>query len=374
MIEVDVQQRLGAFELDAAFRNDAGITALFGRSGSGKSTMISLIAGLKRPDRGHIRLDGQVLTDTASRVFVPKHRRRIGLVFQDALLFPHLTVRQNLLFGRWFRPRVARGVSLDMVVATLGIAPLLQRWPAQLSGGERQRVALGRALLANPRLLLLDEPLASLDMPRRLEILPLIERLRDEFGIPMVYVSHAVEEVARLASTVVLLDGGRVTAVGAPADVLGAPVEADRFARVSVLELSAGAFDARYGLTALHHPAGIVPLPGRIAAPGQRVRVVVHATDVTLATRPPQHLSIRTVLRGTIAAIARDGDPTATVTIALHGGGQLTALATRKALDELGLQPAAPIYALIKSVALDERTLATMSSAPPLSVPGPGAP
>lgn len=363
---------LGAFELDAAFHNGAGITALFGRSGSGKSTLISLIAGLMRPDYGRIRLDGQVLTDTANGVFVPKHRRRIGLVFQDALLFPHLTVRQNLLFGRWFRPRDAPGVSHDMLVATLGIAHLLQRWPAQLSGGERQRVALGRALLASPRLLLLDEPLASLDMPRKLEILALIERLRDELRIPMVYVSHAVEEVVRLASTVVILDGGRVTAVGAPAEVLGAPLETDRFARVSMLELTAGMFDDRYGLTTLHHPAGDVLLSGRIATPGQRVRVVVHATDVALAKRPPQHLSIRTVLRGTVAAVARDGDPTATVTIALNGSGQLTALATRKALDELGLQTGHAVYALIKSVALDERTLATKSPDQPPSVAGAG--
>ena len=175
MIRVDVALKLGAFALDVAFENDAGITALFGRSGSGKSMTINLIAGLARPDRGSIVLDGRVLVDTAASIFVPTYRRRVGLVFQDAQLFPHLSVRRNLLFGSWFAPKTASKVAFGRVVETLGIEHLLKRKPARLSGGERQRVAIGRALLASPEILLMDEPLASLDTERKLEILPLIE-------------------------------------------------------------------------------------------------------------------------------------------------------------------------------------------------------
>ncbi|HEU4358113.1 MAG TPA: ATP-binding cassette domain-containing protein, partial [Xanthobacteraceae bacterium] len=191
MIRVDVALKLGDFNLDVAFENGAGITALFGRSGSGKSMTINLIAGLARPDRGSIVLDGRVLVDTEANIFVPAYRRRVGLVFQDAQLFPHLSVRQNLLFGRWFAPKAASAIPFAPVVETLGIGHLLERKPARLSGGEKQRVAMGRALLASPEILLLDEPLASLDTERKLEILPLIESLRDEPGIPIVYVSHA---------------------------------------------------------------------------------------------------------------------------------------------------------------------------------------
>ena len=222
MIDVNVARRIGAFSLKVAFQNSDGITALFGRSGAGKSVTIGLIAGLARPDEGRIVLDDRILVDTQNRIFVPPHKRRIGLVFQDSHLFPHLGVKQNLLFGRWFAPRRERAISFDAVVQTLGIGHLLDRAPAQLSGGERQRVAIGRALLSCPRLLLFDEPFAALDVQRRLEILPLIETLRDEFKIPIVYVSHAVEEVARLAAWVVVLDNG------APTDVEPEPLVTSR--------------------------------------------------------------------------------------------------------------------------------------------------
>ena len=219
MITVNVALKLGSFDLDVAFENDAGITALFGRSGSGKSMTINLIAGLARPDRGRIVLDNTTLVDTEAHIFLPAYRRRVGLVFQDAQLFPHLSVKQNLLFGRWFAPKSERNIAFSRVVETLGIGHLLARKPALLSGGEKQRVAIGRALLATPQILLMDEPLASLDTERKLEILPLIEQLRDEFRIPIVYVSHAIEEVARLAASVVVMDHGHVVAVGTVEDV-----------------------------------------------------------------------------------------------------------------------------------------------------------
>src|SRR6478672_8759572 len=261
MIRVDVALKLDAFDLDVAFENGAGITALFGRSGSGKSMTINLIAGLARPDRGSIVLDGRILVDSEAGIFVPAYRRRVGLVFQDAQLFPHLSVRQNLLFGRWFAPKTARTVAFAPIVETLGIGHLLKRKPTRLSGGEKQRVAMGRALLASPELLLMDEPLASLDIERKLEILPLIESLRDDFRIPIVYVSHALDEVARLAATVVMLDNGRVVATGKVEDVLGAGLAAagvDRFERSSVVTGRLGVTDTAYGLTEIKHPAGTI--------------------------------------------------------------------------------------------------------------------
>ena len=221
MLEVDIEHRLGAFELDIHFRSGRGLTALFGRSGAGKTSIVNVIAGLVRPERGRIVVDGSVLIDTELGIWVPAHRRRVGYVFQEDRLFPHLTVRQNLLFGRWFATRPSPAARLDDVVDLLGISPLLDRRPARLSGGEKQRVAIGRALLASPRLLLMDEPLASLDAQRKDEILPYIERLRDQAGVPIIYVSHAVAEVTRLASTIVLISDGRVRAVGPLQEIRG---------------------------------------------------------------------------------------------------------------------------------------------------------
>ena len=242
LVDVALKRAVPGFALDVAFRTTEGVTALFGRSGSGKSMTLAMIAGLTRPDAGHVRVGETVLLDTAARTSVPVHRRRIGLVFQDSHLFPHLTVRQNLKFGRWFAPRPERAIAFEAVIDTLGIGALLDRRPALLSGGERQRVAIGRALLACPRLLLFDEPFAALDRHRRLEILPLIERLRDEFAIPIVYVSHAIEEVVRLAATVLVLEAGAVIASGTPAEVLGKADQQQepRFGRVSVLSLRIG--------------------------------------------------------------------------------------------------------------------------------------
>lgn len=358
MIDVALARRVGDFRLDVAFANGSGITALFGRSGSGKSMTLGLIAGLARPDRGRVTLDGTVLLDTSARVNVPVHRRRIGLVFQDAQLFPHLSVRQNLRFGRWFAPRDARHVDFDAVVETLGLASLLARRPSRLSGGERQRVAIGRALLAAPRLLLFDEPLASLDRARKLEILPLVERLRDEFAIPIVYVSHAQEEVVRLATKVVVIDKGRVVAQGGPADVLrGLAQEEPRFGRVSVVEATVGPTDPTYGLTALRHPSGTLWVAGPAGPIGRKVRTLVRATDVSLAPGDVGPISIRSQLAGTVREIATEG-PLAATEIALDGGGALTALVTRQAIDALDLSVGSRVRALVKSVALDEASIA----------------
>jgi len=214
MLSVGVRKRLGAFAIDAHFASESGVTALFGASGAGKTTIIMMIAGLLRPDRGRIALDSELLFDADKRIDVKPWKRRIGTVFQEARLFPHLSVRHNLDYGRWMNGLKADPRTFAHVLELLDIGHLLDRRPGKLSGGERQRVAFGRALLMQPRLLLLDEPLASLDEPRKSEILPYLERLRDDGRVPMIYVSHNAEEVKRVATRVVRLDAGRVVAQG----------------------------------------------------------------------------------------------------------------------------------------------------------------
>jgi molybdate transport system ATP-binding protein len=214
MLRVDVFKRLGEFSIEASFASEGRVTGLFGASGAGKTSLISMIAGLLRPDRGTIAIDGEALDDTEARVHVPAHRRRIGYVFQDARLFPHYDVTQNLDYGRRMNGLAEDPANHARVVDLLDIGRLLDRRPGQLSGGERQRVALGRVLLAQPRLLLLDEPLGSLDEERKAEILPYLVRLRDEANVPMVYVSHDADEMRQLASQIVMLRRGRVTAFG----------------------------------------------------------------------------------------------------------------------------------------------------------------
>jgi molybdate transport system ATP-binding protein len=220
MIHFAATRRYSGFTLDAAFDAGSGITALFGPSGSGKSTIIRLMAGLEKPDDGQILLDDAVLADQRKGIFLPPHKRRIGLVFQDGQLFPHLSVRANLLYGRFFTKPAHRRFALDAVVDVMAIGHLLKRRPGHLSGGERQRVAMGRAILMSPRLLLMDEPLASLDQARKEDIIPFIAKLNAEFSIPVLYVSHAKDEVSRLASQVITLSSGRVAMCGNPGDVL----------------------------------------------------------------------------------------------------------------------------------------------------------
>lgn len=358
MIVFDCALFRGRFSLEAKFTSNGGILALFGPSGSGKSTIVRLIAGLDRPDRGLIHMGKRVLVDTERGIWVPVHKRRVGLVFQDGQLLPHLTVRQNLTYGRYFNPPAGHAVSFDAVVDLLGIAPLLGSMPQMLSGGERQRVAIGRALLASPEILLMDEPLASLDAERKLEILPFIERLRDETGLPIVYVSHALEEVARLAAKVVRLAGGRVMAEGAPAEVLSPPVQEmpeDRFEALSMLTAKFARELPEFGVTLLTHPAGEIVVPGRVDTKSADVHIAVRATNVTLALGKPDQSSVRTVLRGHVSRIREGEGPFALVEVDLEGGGRVVASATRLAVADLALAPGRPVFALIKSVSLDER-------------------
>lgn len=355
------------FRLDADFSISDGCVALFGASGSGKTTIAKLIAGLERPDRGRIVVDDRVLVDTAAGIDVPVHKRRVGLVFQDGQLLPHLSVRQNLAYGRYFAPKDETATSLDTVVDLLGIGHLLDARPATLSGGERQRVAIGRALFAAPRVLVMDEPLASLDAERKLEILPFIERLRDELALPIVYVSHAVEEVARLATVVVRLSGGQVIAEGPPADVFASALPeagADRFEAVSFLSGTAIRELPEFGITILAHPAGEITLSGRYGALNETVRIAIQASDVTLAVEKPHGLSVRTVLRGHVQKIAAGDGPSALATVELVGGGRVSAYLTRLAIADLGLAPGREVYALVKSVSIDARAVAMLGSRP----------
>ncbi len=357
MIAFDCNLPRDGFAFDVKFESDAGVTALFGPSGAGKSTVIQLIAGLTRPQRGRISVAGKVLVDTDRGVALPTHKRGVGLVFQDSQLFPHLSVRQNLTYGRFFSYPGDNRLTLEAVIDVLGIAPLLERSPRTLSGGERQRVAIGRALLASPSILLMDEPLASLDTSRKLEILPFIERLRDDVRIPILYVSHSVEEVARLASTVVKIADGKVVAVGPPGVVLapsGLAKGAERSDAVSMITGVFVRYDQEYGVTILSHPAGEIVLPGRIDPLRSPVRIVIRASDVTVAVGRPAQVSIRTVLEGTVSAIETRG-PFALISIALHGGDRIAATATRLAVNALGLSNGARVHALVKSTAIDLR-------------------
>jgi molybdate transport system ATP-binding protein len=360
-LDVDIALQLGGFALDARFATAPGITALFGRSGAGKTSIVNAIAGLVRPLRGRIAVDGAVLLDTGRGIDLPAHRRRVGYVFQEARLFPHLTVRQNLLYGRWFTARPERRTGLDEIVELLAIAPLLGRRPSGLSGGERQRVAIGRALLASPRILLMDEPLASLDAARKAEILPFVERLGHELRLPIVYVSHALDEVARLATTVVLVAEGGVVGVGAVADVLtrlDLRGHTGRFEAASVLEVRVAVQDETYALTRLDHAAGSLTVPRLDLPTGTAVRLRIRARDVAIAAAEPKGLSIRNVLPGRIAGLIEATPAIVEVRLDL-AGAPLLARITRRSAEELGLAPGRQVWALIKSVALERRGIAT---------------
>jgi molybdate transport system ATP-binding protein len=367
MLSVVVRHRLGDFLLDAAFESGGGLTALFGRSGSGKTSLVNAVAGLIRPQRGHIVVDGEVLTDTASGAFVPARRRHVGYVFQEGRLFPHLTVRQNLLYGYWFASRRGRPGEVEHVINLLGLGELLGRRPANLSGGEKQRVAIGRALLAQPRLLVMDEPLASLDEARKTEILPYIERLRDEFAIPIVYVSHAIAEVTRLATTLVVMSEGRVAAVGPPAAIMGRidlfPLTG-RAEAGAILSTRVAEHDIRFGLTTLRAAAGELRVPYIDMRLGTQLRVRIRARDVMIALEPPRGLSALNILPGRVAEIGPADGPI--VEIRLDCAGEaLIARLTRRSVESLGLVPGRQVYAVIKSIAFDHQAFAGVAPANP---------
>jgi molybdate transport system ATP-binding protein len=362
---VDIRHGFPGFRLDAAFEAPAGVTALFGRSGSGKTSIVNAVAGLLRPESGRIVADGATLVDVARGVFLPPHRRRVGYVFQDARLFPHLTVRQNLVYGRWFAPRGVRGPAFADVVELLGVGHLLDRRPGRLSGGEKGRVAIGRALLAAPRLLLLDEPFAALDEARKDELTPYLERLRDAATVPILYVSHAAAEVARLATTVALLEAGRVVRVGPAAEVLADLDAATGFGLREVGAILPGAVVRHHedGVSEIAVSGGALFVP-RVAAPaGARVRVRIPAQDVILSLDRPERLSALNVLPATVAGVREGRGPGVLVQLVI-GEDRLLARLTRRSARALGVAEGRRVYAIVKAVAVAPTDVAPAAPAP----------
>ncbi|MGH8131777.1 MAG: molybdenum ABC transporter ATP-binding protein [Steroidobacteraceae bacterium] len=353
MLRVSLVKRRDGFTLAATFAAPTpGVIALFGRSGSGKTTLVDILAGLIRPDEGEVELAGTVLTDTHRGIAVPAERRRIGYVFQDPRLFPHLTVAGNLRYGLRRTTAHPQFIRFDEVLALLGLANLLRRRPHQLSGGERQRVALGRALLSQPRLLLLDEPLAFLDVARREDVLPYLERLRDRLSIPIVYVSHQFDEVLRLATHIVLMHAGSVLAAGPVNEISLRPelrgiVGPDLVG--SVLDGRVTAVDAAGGTADLAIGSGTLRVTLTGVAVGTQVRVQLLARDIILATQPVQGLSVRNALLGTVTEIC--GDEPAGVLVRVDVGGAIVlARITDGARQALRLRTGDAVWALAKAV------------------------
>ena len=359
-IDVAFEGRLGTFALDAEFSVPAsGVTGLFGPSGCGKTTVLRCMAGLQRLARGRLALDGEVWQD--GERFLPPHRRSVGYVFQEASLFPHLSVTGNLLYAtRGCRPAPPdAALGFDEVVALLGLAPLLARSPRHLSGGERQRVAIGRALLSQPMLLLMDEPLSALDRPTKDEILPFLERLHDALSLPVVYVSHDMAEIRRLTDHLVLMRSGRVLAQGRLTDLQSdpaLPLAAERDAAVS-LDAVVEAYDPEYGLATLSVEGGrfLVPMS---KAPAGRSRLTIAAGDVSLAREQPRATTLLNVLPARILSAAPVGEHEMVVTLGLGAdgrGGRILARVTRRSWEQLGLAAGESVYAQAKSVALQPR-------------------
>ena len=351
-------ERGSAFTLDVDLQLPGrGITALFGPSGCGKTTLLRAVAGLVRPAPGRVVANGDVWQDDAAGVWRPTHRRPLGVVFQEASLFDHLNVQRNLDFGRRRVPASERRVSLEHAIDLLGIAPLLQRNPASLSGGERQRVAIARALATSPHLLLMDEPLAALDAARKAELLPYFERLQRELDMPVLYVTHSLDEVARLANEDVLMQAGRTVAQGPTAQLMTrmdlSLSQGDTAS--ALIEGTLESVDAAYGLLQVRFAGGVLQCVQAAGAPprtpGQRLRLRVQARDVSVALKAATDTSILNVLPATVQAIAQDGPAQSLLSLDV-GGCTLLARITRKSADALQLAAGQAVFAQIKGVAV----------------------
>lgn len=342
------------FTLEVALQlPSSGITALFGASGSGKTTCLRILAGLEPQARGRVCVAGEIWQDSAQGIFRPVHQRALGYVFQEASLFDHLSVQDNLKYGFKRTPPAQRQHGWDHAVALLGIVHLLSRWPHELSGGERQRVAIGRALASSPNLLLMDEPLAALDATRKAEILPYLERLQVELSIPIIYVSHALDEVARLADHLVLLDAGRALATG-PTEALLTRLDlplAHGDTASAVIQARIIGHETAYHLTLAEFAGGCLRVPQQALQPGQTLRIRVQARDVSLTLSPQTGTSILNILPARVTGLSADGP--GQVIVGLDAGGTpLLARVTRKSLDALGLAEGLQVYAQIKGVAI----------------------
>lgn len=349
-LHLDITHQLGPLTLSAAFEAGPGVTALFGRSGAGKTSIVNAVAGLLHPDAGRITLNDEVLFDASRHINQAAHKRRLGYVFQDTRLFPHLDVAANLRFGARYAPAPLSTTEQSRIIDMLGIGPLLRRRPLSLSGGEKSRVALGRALFAAPRMLLMDEPLAALDDPRKAEILPYFERLRDEAQMPILYVSHAMAEVARLADTLVLLNAGRVVRAGPLMDVLADPAAVPLVGVRDAGAVIEAVVDehGKDGLSRLSISAGALHLPGVAAPVGSRVRLRVLAQDVILSRARPQGMSTLNVIPATIDAVQAGLGPGTAVALRA-GDDRLLARITSRSVAELGLVPGMSVYCILQA-------------------------
>ena len=358
-LSIDVKVSFGNFGLEVAHQLAAeGITVLFGPNGSGKSTLLRTIAGLERGARGRIHYGETVWQDDGDRLFVPAHKRGVGYVFQDARLFPHLTVAGNLAYAEKRSGGCPNGLELETVVKTLDLQSLMARRVTGLSGGERQRVAIARTLMTRPRLLLMDEPLSALDIRRKAEILPYIEQLPGLFDVPIIYVTHALDEVARLADRMVVLSLGRKVAEGSVNDVLeriDLGPATGRFEAGVVLNVRVAGHDREYQLTRLDHHGQTITVPYADVPEGGMVRVRIRARDVALAIEKPEGLSIRNILKGTVSDIVEEPATAYAETLVDIGNARLRARITRKSAFDLGLSRGKPVFVLIKSVSFDRR-------------------
>ncbi len=360
-LKAEFSGTLGSFNINVRFETPLrGITALFGPSGSGKTTVLRCMAGLQRL-HGTLKIGADAWQDSGSNIFLEPHKRAVGYVFQEPSLFPHLSVRENLSYGarRAARETSIPGLQFDDVVDLLGIRALVDRSPKNLSGGERQRVAIGRALLSQPRLLLMDEPLAALDHKTKSEILQYLEALHSELSVPIVYVSHELSEVARLADRVVVLSGGRVSAVDNVAELferLDLPEMAGEADAGAILLARVIHHDEKFQLTHVDHRGQKFTMPKITADPGDEVRLRIRARDVSLAIHPPTGMSVRNVLSGVITDIREYPDTAYAEALVDIGDAKLRARITRAAVADLSLAEGTSVYALVKSVTFEPRS------------------